>query len=279
MKNFVFLLPLLLAIGLVLAVRQWCVASYRISTPAMEQALYSGDFVLVDKWKAMKPGRNRVVLFTSPLSRDSVRSPLLVSRCMGMPGDTIEVEAEGYILNGEKVPLAPQSLQTWRMDNHWKDQGLKALQTLHVPLREWKQTQDEGYTLQLTPLEATRINQEIEHEKGKLQLYGPAISYKVILPRQGRAYRLDEYSLLFCQDAILQETDGQAKFRNGKLYLDGRETSFFFFQQDYYWLLSDNPEAAVDSRYLGIIPADHLIGQVWFCWLSSDKNRIFTRIN
>lgn len=275
MKNFVFLL--LLAIGLILAVRQWCVASYRISTPAMEEALHEGDFVLVNKWGGKKPGRNRVVLFTSPLSRDSVHSPLLVSRCMGMPGDTIEVDAEGYTLNGQKMPLAPQSLQTWLVDSRWKDDCLKTLQILHIPLREWKQA-DGGYTLRLTPLETARINQEIEQDKGKLRLYGPAVSYKVVLPQRGRAYRLDEYSLLFCQDAIAQETGGQAKFREGKLYLDGKETSFFFFGQDYYWLLSDNPEAAVDSRYLGIIPADHLIGNVWYCWFSSDRNRMFTRV-
>jgi signal peptidase I len=128
---------------------------------------------------------------------------------MGMPGDTIEVEAEGYIPDG----------------------------------------------------------------------HGQAVSRKLVLPRQGRAYRLDEYSLLFCRDAILQETGGQAKFRNGKLYMDGRETSFFFFAQDYYWLLSDNSEAAVDSRYLGIIPADHLVGVVFFCWFSTDRNRMFTQIH
>lgn len=190
-------LPLLLAAGLILAFRQWGVASYRISTPAMEKALHAGDFVLVNKWGGKKPERNRMVLFTSPLSRDSVHSPLLVSRCAGMPGDTIEVAD---------------------------------------------------------------------------------VSYKIVLPRRGRAYRLDENSLLFCRDAILQETEGQAKFREGKLYLDGKETSFFFFTQDYYWLLSDNPEAAVDSRHLGIIPADHLVGNVFFCWFSADKNRVCTRV-
>lgn len=245
----------------------------------MEQALHVGDFVLVDKWNATNPTRYSVMLFTSPLSRDSVDAPLLVSRCMGMPGDTITVETQGYCLNGQFVPLAPQSLQTWRVDSRWKDHCLKALQTLHLPLRGWKQADDQNYTLQLTPLEAAHLNEEIEHEHAKLALAGPAVSYSVVLPRKGRAYRLDSYSLLFCQDAIMQESGGEAKFKDGKLFLEGKETTFFFFQQDYYWLLSDNPEAAVDSRYLGIIPEDHLIGQARFCWWSKDKNRMFTQVN
>ncbi len=40
----------------------------------------------------------------------------------------------------------------------------------------------------------------------------------------------------------------------GKLFLDGRETDFFFFNQDYYWMLSDNANEAVDSRHLRIHP-------------------------
>ncbi|MDR2968400.1 MAG: signal peptidase I [Tannerellaceae bacterium] len=195
-----WLLPLLLAAGLILAVRQWCVASYRISTPAMEKALRTGDFVLANKWTGRMPERNRTVLFTAPPLRNAARSPLLVSRCAGTPGDTIEIEAE------------------------------------------------EGYTR------------------------------KVTLPRRGKAYRLDAYSLPFCRDAIMQETGGKAQFRNGKLYMDGRETLFFYFAHDYYWLLSDNPEAAVDSRHLGIIPEDHLVGSVFFIWFSADRNRAFTRV-
>ncbi len=70
-----------------------------------------------------------------------------------------------------------------------------------------------------------------------------------------------------------------AVFRDGKLYLDGRETTFFFFGQDYYWMLSDNVNESVDSRHLGFIPHDHIIGNAWLCWFSRDKQRIFKPVN
>lgn len=259
--------------------RQWFVASYRISTGAMEEALHKGDFVLVNKMSGEEnPGRNRIVLFSSPLLRDSVDSPLFLGRCMGMPGDTVWVDNEGYMLNGRRIPLAPLSLQTWQVASDWKKECLEAMQIYRVPLREWTQVED-GYTLRLTPLEAARINEEITIEKGKLQLNASNPSYRIILPKKGYTYRLDEYSLPLCKDAILREAGEDAKIRDGKLYIDGKETTFFFFRQDYYWLLSDNPAEAVDSRFLGIIPADHLIGNVWFCWFSRDKNRIFTHVH
>ena len=81
------------------------------------------------------------------------------------------------------------------------------------------------------------------------------------------------------QEIILRETDGKASFRDGKLYLDGRETNFFFFRQDYYWVLSDNTNEAVDSRHLGFIPADHIVGNAWLCWYSPDKQRIFKPVH
>ena len=77
-----------LVVGLV---RFFWIESYRISTDAMNESLYRGDYVLVDKWLSSgNPGRNRVVLFTSPLLRDSVARPLFVSRCIGMPGACTE---------------------------------------------------------------------------------------------------------------------------------------------------------------------------------------------
>lgn len=272
-----WLFPLLLAIGLILIVRQWGIASYRISTLSMEEALHEGDFVLVNKLNtADNPGRNRVVLFMDPLAGDSVDTPLLVSRSIGMPGDTLAVDAEGYLLNGKRIPLSPHSLQTWEIRERSKDLCLKTMQSLHITLRDLKQT-EQGYSLCLTPLEVAQINQEMP--AGTYLFRNTAVPYQVIVPRRGRAYRLDEYSLPFCKEAIIKETGGAAKFKDNKLYLDGKETSFFFFRQDYYWMLSDNPNEAVDSRFLGIIPADRVIGNVWFCWYSNDKNRIFTRVN
>ena len=80
--------------------------------------------------------------------------------------------------------------------------------------------------------------------------------YKLVVPRKGRAYRLDEAALVACKEAILAEAGRKGCFRDGKLYLDGRETAFFFFEQDYYWMLSDNVNESVDSRHLGFVPRD-----------------------
>ena len=100
----------------------------------------------------------------------------------------------------------------------------------------------------------------------------------LVIPQKERAYRLDSLSLLACREAILNETDGKAVIRDGKLYIEGKLTHFFFFQQDYYWFLSDNRTDAVDSRHIGVVPKEHLMGKLFFCWFSRDKNKRFKRL-
>ena len=185
-----------LLVGGVMAVRHFCVASFLVSTDSMEGALLRGDYILVNKLPLRdNPGRGRVVLFSSPLRKDSLSHPLFLSRCVGMPGDTI---TEG--------------------------------------------------------------------------------GYPLVIPKKGRAYRLDATSLKVCREAIRAEAGEKAVFREGKLFLDGRETTFFFFKEDYYWMLSDNARKSIDSRHLGFIPRHHIVGNVWLCWLSPDRSRIFKLI-
>ena len=89
-------------IGAVWAVRIWLLESYRISTPAMETALHEGDYILANKCLDLFPPRqNDIVLFTSPLRQDSTLRPLFVSRCIGMPGDTIEIRNNQVYIDGK----------------------------------------------------------------------------------------------------------------------------------------------------------------------------------
>lgn len=259
-------------------IRLFCVESYRISTDAMEEALRKGDYILVNKIPGKKPARGKVVLFTSPLARDSVEAPLFISRCIGMPGDTIRVGREGYTINGQEIPRSPRSLSSYFITQSDQDVLLETLKRLEIPLRDFNR-ENFGCTLSLTAFEEYQLREELPEAINQHFVGEQKQAYSLIVPRKGRAYPLDAASLTACKEIILRETDGKASFRDGKLYLDGRETNFFFFRQDYYWVLSDNTNEAVDSRHLGFIPADHIVGNAWRCWYSPDKQRIFKPVH
>ena len=228
-----------LAAGIVMLIRLFCIESYRISTDSMEEALHKGDYILVNKIPGKnKPVRGKVVLFTSPLSRDSADAPLFISRCIGMPGDTIRVSMDGYTINGQKIPRSPRSLCSYFITLSAKETFLETLEKLDIPLRDFRQ-ESFGCMLSLTAFEEYQLREELPDAINRHFIGEQMQEYMLIVPRKDRAYPLDAASLTACKEIIMRETDGKASFRDGKLYLDGRETNFFFFQQDYYWVLSD----------------------------------------
>lgn len=269
--GFQWIASIAIMIGAVWTVRIWLLESYRISTPAMETALHEGDYILANKCLDLFPPRqNDVVLFTSPLRQDSTLRPLFVSRCIGMPGDTIQVSSEGYRINGRAFPRSPRALNTYFIALSIKEAFLQQAERLNIPVRDLE-TEPFGITLCLTTFEEYQLREALGTDLSSRFVCRQIRPYQLVIPKKGRAYRLDEYALTACREAILTETAGKAVFRNGKLYLDGKETNFFFFQQDYYWLLSDNTNEAVDSRHLGFVPRDHLVATFFFRWFDNGQ--------
>jgi signal peptidase I len=270
---------LVVAIGIVMGIRQYGAGSYYVSTGAMEEALHEGDYILVNKLPLQdNPGRNRVVLFTSPLQKDTLSNPLFLGRLIGMPGDTIEVSGDGYKVNGRLLPHSPRSLNVYTVANSVATPFLRAMHKLHLPLRN-KKAEEESFNLSLTSFEEYQLREELDEATNTRFIKSPTERYTLVVPRKGRAHRLNDAALTACKEAIRREAGSLADFRDGRLYLDGRETSFFFFDQDYYWILSDNTDESVDSRHLGFIPRDHITGNAWFCWFSSDKQHLFKPVN
>ena len=75
-----WLVTIVLLVGGVMVIRYFCMESYRVSTDSMEVALHKGDYMLVNKLPQKdNPGRNRVVLFTSPLLKDTTGRKSTVS--------------------------------------------------------------------------------------------------------------------------------------------------------------------------------------------------------
>jgi signal peptidase I len=269
------LLPVIMAVMLV---RHFCVESYRISTEAMEDTLHKGDYILVNKLPFKdNPGRNRVILFRSPLRRDSVSPPLFISRCIGMPGDTIRINPDDYQINGKPIPRSPLSIHTFYIKRSDKERLEKIMDQVNILEKKMTQVPN-GYTFVLTTFEEYILQEELP-EDFEIELIDDCPeSYSLIVPRKGEPYRLNEAALVACREIILKETNGMAVFRNGMLYIDGAEMPYFLFNQDYYWVLSDNQTDAIDSRHLGFIPDDLIVGNAWFCWYSKDTKNQFKLI-
>ena len=53
--------------------------------------------------------------------------------------------------------------------------------------------------------------------------------------------------------------------------LNGTEVKEFTFGYDYYWMMGDNRDNSLDSRFWGFVPEDHIVGTPLFVWFSIDQ--------
>ena len=213
-----WLVTIVLLVGGVMVIRYFCMESYRVSTDSMEVALHKGDYMLVNKLPQKdNPGRNRVVLFTSPLLKDTTSSPLFLSRCIGMPGDTIRISNDGYRVNGRLIPHSPRSLNTYIVTQAAQEEVLAAQKKLNIPLREMKE-ESFGISFNLTSFEEYQIREELSEDANIRFLKNPMDTYELVVPQKGRAYRLNAAALTACREAIRAEAGDKAVFRDGKLF-------------------------------------------------------------
>ena len=110
---------ILIAVVLALIIKTSVVEAYKIPTASMEDTLLIGDFLLANKfiygaqvpltnWRLpaiSDPERGDVIIFTFP--GDGVTK--YIKRCVGVPGDTIEVKNKELFVNGERFPDPPDA--------------------------------------------------------------------------------------------------------------------------------------------------------------------------
>jgi signal peptidase I len=108
---------ILAAVFLAIIIKTSIVEAYKIPSQSMEDTLLVGDFLLANKfvygarlpivnWRlpAMhRPERGDVVIFIFP--RDGVTK--YIKRCVGTPGDTIEVRDKALYVNGAEFKALP----------------------------------------------------------------------------------------------------------------------------------------------------------------------------
>lgn len=97
------------------------VQNYRVDGPSMTPTLLNQEYILVDKatYALAKPHRGDVIVFAWP--RDPSQD--FVKRIIGVPGDTVRVDANGQVtVDGVKINepyvnnlLNPYSPNTWTL--------------------------------------------------------------------------------------------------------------------------------------------------------------------
>ncbi|MCR5360442.1 MAG: signal peptidase I [Bacteroidales bacterium] len=106
------------------------------------------------------------------------------------------------------------------------------------------------------------------------------------IPKAGEIIELDEENVaLYGRCITTYEGNTLTSDGNGGYLLNGQHASTYTFRMNYYWMMGDNRDNSLDSRFWGFVPEDHIVGTPLFVWISIDPetgewrwDRLFKRV-
>ena len=104
--------------------------------------------------------------------------------------------------------------------------------------------------------------------------YGP-----LYVPAKGASVIITPETIAPYKRIISVYEGNDLKIANGRVYINGKETTKYTFQQDYYWMMGDHRHNSEDSRVWGFVPHDHVVGKPLFIWFSTKYGSATNGIN
>jgi signal peptidase I len=250
--------------------------------------------MLLRKYYSMAYAAGRQYILGNPneygklIARPADRRENYVKRCVGLPGQTLQIKNRVVYLDGKpnKEPDNVQYTYYVKLKEMIPENLIFELGISQEDLTQLNQqgcmplTQRAYNTLKSRSdiVSSIRINEDrIVGDIYPLNArygwtrdnYGP-----VWIPQKGKSVKLNLENLPIYERPIRVYEGNDLQVSNeGKILINGKEATEYTFKMDYYWMQGDNRHNSADSRYWGFVPEDHIVGKPILIWWSSDPDR------
>lgn len=266
--------------------------------------------------------KNDVIVFNPTL--DSLDVPGLpmdlrdywIKRCVALPGDVVKIQDKQLCINGVEDAFSKKAqyryfMRTKRIfsKSFFKKSQIQQGIPAHVSIEG-----EEGYHIYATLEKVEQLKKvlassilSIESVKEPEGLFSPMVypwhsSYAwnkdnfgpFRVPKKGMSIALDRGNISLYRHIIEQfEGKKEMQFLQDGCWIDGQKVDVYTFEKNYYFAMGDNRDQSKDSRFVGCIPEDHILGKAVCIVASSDSesggvinffkgmrwNRLLQRVN
>ena len=264
-----FLRSIIIAVLTAIILKSFLIEADKIPTASMRNTLLPGDFILVNRaayslytprfipltdikfpWTTLinfsEPKVNDIIVFQFPGYEDEINSNEnidYIKRIVGAPGDTIQIINKIVYVNGKELSLPKTALF---YPNHIVQKGFK---------------DDRIYP---------------EGENWNADNYGP-----IVVPKKGMTIAINSEDINKWKLLIDREFNKYAVSVEGTVInINGEPQRKYTFKNNYYFVLGDNRDDSMDSRFWGFVPYDNIIGKAFIIyWSVGFKNPIENHYN